>query len=117
MSLRAAWLFPFVTASLQRASLGVFVTLSLTLPALAGTTGSTAMPWETPLQTLQDSLTGPVAKVIGISAIVMTSLGMAIAENGSVVRKGIGIVFALSIAFTATTFVTSFFNFTAGAVY
>lgn len=98
-------------------ALGAIVVLCLAGPALAGTTSGTAMPWETPLQTVQDSLSGPVAKAIGIIAIVLTGLGFAVAESGSVVRKGIGIVFGLAIAFTATTFMTSFFNVTSGAVF
>ena len=85
-------------------------------PALAGGTG-TAMPWETPLQTVQDSLSGPVAKAVGIIAIVVTGLGFAFAEGGSAMRKGIGIVFGLAIAFTATTFISTFFNMTSGAVF
>jgi type IV secretory pathway VirB2 component (pilin) len=89
----------------------------LASPAFAGTTGGAAMPWETPLQTVQDSLAGPVAKAIGIIAIVITGLGFAFAEGGSAMRKGIGIVFGLAIAFTATTFISSFFNLTSGAVF
>ena len=104
-------------AGFQAATLGAFVSLTLALPVLAGTTGGTSMPWETPLQTVQSSLSGPVAKAIGIIAIVLTGLGFAVAESGSVVRKGIGIVFGLAIAFTATTFMTSFFNITSGAVF
>jgi type IV secretion system protein VirB2 len=98
------------------AMIGLFVALCAT-PALATTTGGTAMPWETPLQTIQDSLSGPVAKAIGIIAIVVTGLGFAFAEGGSAMRKGIGIVFGLAIAFTATTFISSFFNLTSGAVF
>jgi type IV secretory pathway VirB2 component (pilin) len=97
--------------------LGGFVALCLALPAAAGTTGGTAMPWETPLQTVEASLSGPVAKAVGIIAIVVTGLGFAFAEGGSAMRKGIGIVFGLAIAFTATTFITSFFNVTSGAVF
>ncbi|HEY1561741.1 MAG TPA: TrbC/VirB2 family protein [Caulobacteraceae bacterium] len=89
----------------------------LASPVLAGTTGGTAMPWETPLQSVQDSLSGPVAKAIGIIAIVVTGLGFAFAEGGSAMRKGVGIVFGLAIAFTATTFISSFFNLTSGAVF
>ena len=99
---------------------GPYLLLAVVLaagPALASTTGSTAMPWETPLQTVQDSLSGPVAKAVGIIAIVLTGLGFAVAESGSVVRKGIGIVFGLAIAFTATTFISSFFSLTSGAVF
>ena len=86
-------------------------------PALASTTSGTAMPWETPLQTVQDSLSGPVAKAVGIIAIVITGLGFAFAEGGSAMRKGVGIVFGLAIAFTATTFISSFFSLTSGAVF
>ena len=77
--------------------------------------GGTAMPWETPLETIMQSLSGPVAKAVGIIAIVLTGLGFAFSEGGSVLRRGIGIVFGLAIAFTATTFIPSFFNMTAGA--
>ena len=79
--------------------------------------GGTAMPWEGPLTTIMNSLARPVAKAIGVIAIVITGLGFAFAEGGSAMRKGIGIVFGLAIAFTATTFVTSFFNLTAGAAF
>jgi len=85
-------------------------------PVWAASSG-TAMPWEAPLTTIQDSLAGPVAKAIGIIVIIITSLGFAFAEGGSFMRKGLGIVFGLAIAFTATTFVSSFFNVTAGAVF
>ena len=110
---------PFAAASpyLVAAVLGLLVAASVAAPALAGTTGGTAMPWETPLQTVEASLSGPVAKAVGIIAIVVTGLGFAFAEGGSAMRKGIGIVFGLAIAFTATTFITSFFNVTSGAVF
>ena len=59
------------------------------------------MPWETPLETIMQSLSGPVAKAVGIIAIVLTGLGFAFSEGGSVLRRGIGIVFGLAIAMTA----------------
>ncbi len=98
-------------------TLCALLVIAAAAPALAGTTGGTAMPWETPLQTVQDSLSGPVAKAVGIIAIVITGLGFAFAEGGSAMRKGVGIVFGLAIAFTATTFISSFFNLTSGAVF
>lgn len=106
-----------IAARVSAMALGAFVSLALAMPALAGTTSGTAMPWETPLQTVETSLSGPVAKAVGIIAIVITGLGFAFAEGGSVMRRGIGIVFGLAIAFTATTFITSFFNVTSGAVF
>ncbi len=94
---------------------GAALLLAVT-PAWAAGAGP-AMPWEGPLDTIMQSLSGPVAKAIGIIAIVLTGLGFAFAEGGSALRKGIGIVFGLAIAFTATTFVSTFFNMTAGAAF
>ena len=92
------------------------VMVMLATPAWASGSG-TAMPWEAPLTTIENSLSGPVAKAVGVIAIVITGLGFAFAEGGSAMRKGIGIVFGLAIAFTATTFITSFFNMTSGAAF
>jgi type IV secretion system protein TrbC len=100
----------------QSAMLAAGVGLLLAAPAWAAG-GGTAMPWEGPLTTVMQSLSGPVAKAVGIIAIVLTGLGFAFAEGGSAMRKGIGIVFGLAIAFTATTFVSTFFNLTAGAAF
>lgn len=88
MSLRFRARVLALPARIEAAILGASLALVFVLPAFAGTTGGTAMPWETPLQTIQDSLSGPVAKAIGIIAIVLTGLGFAVAESGSVVRKG-----------------------------
>ena len=100
----------------QTVVIGAGIALMLASPAWASGSG-TAMPWEGPLTTIMNSLAGPVAKAVGVIAIVLTGLGFAFAEGGSAMRKGVGIVFGLAIAFTATTFVTSFFNLTAGAAF
>jgi len=100
----------------QTALIAAGVTLLLASPAWATSSG-TAMPWEAPLTTIQNSLSGPVAKAVGIIAIVITGLGFAFAEGGSAMRKGVGIVFGLAIAFTATTFISSFFSITSGAAF
>ena len=100
----------------QTAMIAASVALLLATPAWASSSG-TAMPWETPLTTIQNSLSGPVAKAVGIIAIVLTGLGFAFSEGGSVLRRGIGIVFGLAIAFTATTFISSFFSMTSGAAF
>ena len=48
MSLRAVRSLQSLTGRAQTAVLGAFVALTLAAPAFAGTTGGTAMPWETP---------------------------------------------------------------------
>ena len=103
-------------ASTALALLAGAVVLLAVSPAWAAGAG-TAMPWEGPLDTIMQSLSGPVAKAVGIIAIFLTGLGFAFAEGGSALRKGIGIVFGLAIAFTATTFISTFFNMTAGAAF
>lgn len=66
MSRLASSLYPPQLRRLGRFPLAAAVALCCACPALAGTTSGTSMPWETPLQTIQDSLSGPVAKAVGI---------------------------------------------------
>lgn len=87
--------------------------LMFCLPVLAQASGS-GMPWEGPLQNILDSLTGPVAKIAGVAAIAMTGLALAFGEGGGLMRKILGIVFGLSIAFSASTFGISFFGYSGG---
>lgn len=82
-------------------------------PAQAAGSG---MPWEGPLDQILQSIEGPVAKIIGTMAIIITGLTLAFGDSGGGFRKLIQIVFGLSIAFTATSFFLSFFSFGGGAV-
>jgi type IV secretion system protein VirB2 len=82
-------------------------------PAWAAASG---MPWEAPLQAILNSISGPVAQVIGIIAIVIFGLALALSDGGGL-RTVIGIVFGLSIAFSATSFGVSFFGFTGGVLW
>lgn len=63
-----------------------------------GSNGASGMPWESPLQNLITSLTGPVAKAIGIAAIVCLGIGIALSEGGSMLRKALFVVFGLAQA-------------------
>lgn len=74
------------------------------------------MPWEGPLQQILDSVSGPVARTIGVAAIIVTGLGLAFGEGGGGMRRMLWVVFGLTIAFAATSFFLSFFGFSAGAV-
>jgi type IV secretion system protein VirB2 len=98
--------------SLYRAGLTAAVLLAST-PAWAGGSG---MPWETPLQSIVDSVQGPVAKVIGVIIIVITGLTLAFGDTSGGFRKLIQIVFGLSVAFAASSFFLSFFSFGGGAL-
>jgi type IV secretion system protein VirB2 len=79
--------------------------------ALASSAG---MPWEGPLNKLLLSLTGPVAKAVGVFSIVGLGFGIAFSEGGSGLRKALWVVLGLAIAFSATTFFISFMGFSGG---
>jgi len=83
--------------------------------ALAAGGGGTAMPWEGPIESVLNSLTGPVAQALCILAVVALGFGMAFSEGGGVMRRSLGILFGCSIAVTAVSFATTFFGFAAGA--
>lgn len=74
------------------------------------------MPWEAPLQSILDSIQGPVAKIIAVIVIIVTGLTLAFGDTSGGFRRLIQIVFGLSIAFAASSFFLSFFNFAGGAV-
>ena len=80
-------------------------------PAVALGDPGGAMPWEGPLQQLIDSLTGPVAKGIGIAAIVCLGLGIAFSEGGSMLRKALFVVMGLALTFSAATWALPFLGF------
>ena len=89
--------------------------LSLFLATSAHAAGS-GMPWEAPLQSVLESVQGPVAKIIAVMIIITTRLALAFGESNGGFRKLIQIVFGLSIAFAASSFFLSFFSFGGGAL-
>ena len=100
--------------------LSVVILMTLTLLIIMSTAAmaqGSGMPWEDRLTKILDSITGPVAKVIGALAIVLTGLGMAFGEGGDGVKRLLQIAFGLSIAFTAVTFFLPFFGFGNGLAF
>jgi len=87
--------------------------LAAALPAQAA--GSN-MPWEAPLQSILDSIQGPVAKIVAVIIIIVTGLTLAFGDTSGGFRRLIQIVFGLSIAFAASSFFLTFFSFSGGAV-
>ena len=88
---------------------------SLLFSASAHAAGSN-MPWEAPLQSILESIEGPVAKIIAVMIIIITGLTLAFGDTSGGARKLIQIVFGLSIAFAASSFFLSFFSFSGGAL-
>jgi type IV secretion system protein VirB2 len=84
-------------------------------PDLAVAAGSN-MPWEQPLTQILDSIQGPVAKIFAVIIIIGSGLALAFGETSGGMRRLIQIVFGLSIAFAASSFFLTFFNFAGGAL-
>ena len=96
----------------QAAAIGALL-LAVSLPALAA--GSN-MPWEAPLQSILESVQGPVARIVAVIIIITTGLTLAFGDSSGGFRKLVQIVFGLSIAFAASSFFLTFFSFSGGAV-
>ncbi|MGE5607301.1 MAG: TrbC/VirB2 family protein [Bacteroidota bacterium] len=87
--------------------------LVFALSSLVFASGS-GMPWEGPIDKITTSIQGPVAKGIGICMIVLTSIGYAKSEHGEMLKNFFGICIALSLAFTAGSFLLPFLGFSGG---
>src|SRR3546814_10716926 len=92
--------------------------LAALLLFLAGTAQAacSSMPWEGPLQSILESIQGPVARIVAVIIIIATGLALAFGDTSGGFRKLIQIVFGLTIAFAASSFFLSFFSFSGGAV-
>jgi type IV secretion system protein VirB2 len=89
--------------------------VSMMLAPAAHASGS-SMPWEAPLQSILQSIEGPVAKILAVIIIIVTGLTLAFGDTSGGFRRLIQIVFGLSIAFAASSFFLSFFSFGGGAL-
>ncbi|WP_104493515.1 TrbC/VirB2 family type IV secretion system protein [Paracoccus denitrificans] len=97
------------------ATAATFALTGLMLAPAAHAAGS-SMPWEAPLQSILDSVEGPVAKIVAVIIIIVTGLTLAFGDTGGGFRRLIQIVFGISIAFAASSFFLSFFSFGGGAL-
>ena len=88
---------------------------SMMLAPAAHASGS-SMPWEAPLQSILESIEGPVAKIVAVIIIIVTGLTLAFGDTSGGFRRLVQIVFGLSIAFAASSFFLSFFSFGGGAL-
>lgn len=105
-------LVPSPRPFLSVAALGLLA-FALPDPALAAGSG---MPWEAPLQSILESIEGPVAKIVAVIIIIVTGLTLAFGDSSGGFRRLVQIVFGLSIAFAASSFFLSFFSFGGGAL-
>ena len=88
-------------------TIGALICASLAGPALAGSGGS--LPWEGPLEQIQQSITGPVAGYIALAAVAIAG-GMLIfgGELNDFARRLMYVVLVAGILLGATTIVGLF---------
>ena len=66
------------------------------------------LPWEQPLTALQNSLTGPVAKAIGVIAMAISGGMLAFGgELNEFTKRIMMVVLALSVMLLASQFITA----------
>jgi len=104
-----------VARACRRAALLPLVIAASIASTPAWAAGS-SMPWEAPLQSILQSIEGPVAKIVAVIVIISTGLALAFGDTSGGFRRLIQIVFGLSIAFAASSFFLSFFSFGGGAL-
>ena len=105
-----------MTVRLRRRLAGAAATVALAAISTPAYAAGSNMPWEAPLQSILDSIQGPVAKILSVIVIVVTGLTLAFGDTSGGFRRLIQIVFGLSIAFAASSFFLSFFSFSGGAL-
>lgn len=93
--------------SLLRIALIAFAAIAAVAPAFASSGGS--LPWEGPLEQIQESITGPVAGYIALAAVAIAG-GMLIfgGELNDFARRLVFIVLVAGILLGATTIVGLF---------
>ncbi|ADP70349.1 Conjugal transfer protein TrbC [Rhodomicrobium vannielii ATCC 17100] len=92
----------------------LFLLIAFPEHAFASSTGS-GLQWETPLQKLRDSITGPVAYAVSLMGIVVTGAILVFGgEINEFVRRVIMLVLVVSLMVFATDLLSTLFS--AGAV-
>jgi type IV secretion system protein VirB2 len=95
----------------------MFVYFGFSGLAFAGGGGGGGLPWESPLQTLANSLTGPVA--LGISIIAMAAAGGTLVFGGELsefTRKALLLVLAIAFLVGGAGFMSALFGVTGALV-
>jgi type IV secretion system protein VirB2 len=109
-------MMPAVRTLRRRLTAAASIAVVSMMMAPAAYASGSSMPWETPLNSILQSVQGPVAKIISVIIITVTGLSLAFGDTSGGFRRLIQIVFGLSIAFAASSFFLSFFSFSGGAL-
>lgn len=96
--------------------LAAFMALLFEPSLAAASTGGGSLPWETPLEAIRDSVTGPVAYAISLMGIVVAGAMLVWGgEIGDFVRRIIMLTLAISLIVFAANILATLFS-VSGAV-
>jgi len=97
-------------------AIGALAFLLILLPLSAHAAGA-GLAWETPLETIVTSLTGPIARNIAILAIACAGIALAFGgEMGEFTRRIIFLVLAVGVIMFAANLLTSLFPASSGSL-
>lgn len=97
-----------------RCALLLVAGLFLMSPASPAYAAGSGMPWESVIEKLIISLTGPVAQGVMTAAVIALGFGFAFSE-GAFMRRVLGVVLGGAIALAASSILLDLFGFSAGA--
>lgn len=95
--------------------IAVFTTMLININFAFASTSAGKLPFTSTMNTLKDAISGPFLLAASIIMIVITCLMLAFGEWGDGFKKLINIALWLSIAFGATSFISTMFG--TGAVF
>ena len=78
----------------RRAAL-LLLALAASIVSTPAWAAGSSMPWEAPLQSILQSIEGPVAKIVAVIVIISTGLALAFGDTSGGFRRLIQIVFGL----------------------
>jgi type IV secretory pathway VirB2 component (pilin) len=87
-----------------------FLNILFCISQEAFASSSTNLPFSSTMQMLQQAISGPFLMSASIIMVVVTCLMLAFGEWGDGFKRIITVVLWLSIAFAATTFITTMFG-------
>lgn len=72
--------------------------------------GSAGLPWEGPLESIKNSLTGPVATGVTTIIVIVTGIMIGAGEGGAAGRKLLQLVCGLAMALAAAGWINNIFG-------
>ena len=90
--------------------------LALKSMALATTSGGAGLVWESPIEQIVNSVSGPVAFGVGILSIIVAVFSWMMAD-GPILGRALKILCGLAVIFGATAFITGVYKVSSGTLF